>query len=159
MTQKRPLVSHFSAASSGGVAPSPANAPVRYGKEASRVTSPNAPCEIATPGNRGSRGRRPARCRRTCAGSVGATRAPAQRSGRARIIGREHRRLHLSSRQAHPQYLGQVMWRVRSGQLKRDQENTSRSRLRRQSNRCGCTSQFYRCGSANPVQFGSGFGS
>src|SRR6516162_2710176 len=33
----------------------------------------------------------------------------------------EHRCLHLSSRQAHPQYLGQVKWRVRSGQLKRDQ--------------------------------------
>jgi hypothetical protein len=46
-------------------------------------------------------------------------------------------------------------WRVRSGQLTRDHRNFSHSRLRRQSNRCGCISQFYRCGSANPVEFGS----
>ena len=70
----------------------------------------------------------------------------------------ERRRLHLSSRQAHPQYLGQVQWRVRSGQLKRDQRNVCRSRLRTQPHGRGCTSQLYRCGSANPLDFGSGTG-
>jgi hypothetical protein len=46
-------------------------------------------------------------------------------------------------------------WRVRSGQLKRNHRSFSRSRLRRQSNGCGCTSQFYRCGSANPFEPGT----
>ena len=70
----------------------------------------------------------------------------------------EHRCLHLSSRQAHPQYLGQVKWRVRSGQLKRDQRIVSRSRIRTQPHGRGCTSQLYRCGSANPADLGAGSG-
>ena len=57
---------------------------------------------------------------------------------------------------SHPQYLGQVKWRVRSGQLKRDRRNASRSRLHRRANGRDCTSQFYRYGSANPLDFGGG---
>jgi hypothetical protein len=45
--------------------------------------------------------------------------------------------------------LGQ-MSKVRSGQLKRDQKYGFRSRLHKRANGHGCTSQFYRYGSANP---------
>ena len=53
------------------------------------------------------------------------------------------------SRQAHPQHLGQTS-KVRSGQLKRDRGNGSRSTLHRRKNNHCCSLQFDRCDSANP---------
>jgi hypothetical protein len=46
------------------------------------------------------------------------------------------------------------MSKVRSGQLKRDRSNASRSRLHRRANGPCCSLQFDRCGSANPHEAG-----
>jgi hypothetical protein len=86
---------------------------------------------------------------------IASVNSPAAANGNLVALRTAYLSIISATTEAHPQHLGQVKGRVRSGQLERDQGNVSHSRLHKQANGRDCTSQFYQYGCASPVEAGS----